>query len=35
MMIFASTAIPTPNTKAAKPGNVSTPEIKLNATNVK
>ena len=35
MMMLASTAIPTPKTKAASPGNVNTPEIKLNATNVK
>src|SRR5699024_1616076 len=35
IMILASTAIPTPSTNAAKPGNVSTPDIKLNANNVK
>ena len=35
IIILASTAIPTPNTKAAKPGSVSTPEIKLKATSVR
>lgn len=35
MIILASTAIPTPNTNAANPGKVRTPEMKLNATNVR
>ena len=33
--MLASTAIPTPSTRAANPGNVRTPEMKLNATNVR